>query len=138
MRAFVANSAVSVPANAVHPKSSLFVTFMKMPTHLHGQMCCFARLSALTRSECTLVHRIKLLVPVFVNLLAHLEEVCMKVRVRLAISFLLIGVIGLVRSSNGQITTAAIHGNVTDQAGAVVPNADITALNTNNGISFPA
>jgi len=62
----------------------------------------------------------------------------MKVRVTLAISFLLIGVIGLVRSSYGQISTAAIHGNVTDQAGAVVPNADITVLNTSNGIAVTA
>ena len=49
----------------------------------------------------------------------------MRAGVRLAIALLVIGVSGLVKSSYGQITTAAIHGNVTDPARAVVPNADI-------------
>ncbi|MGA3335080.1 MAG: carboxypeptidase regulatory-like domain-containing protein [Terracidiphilus sp.] len=34
-----------------------------------------------------------------------------------------------------QVTTAAIHGTVTDPSGAVVPNAKVTALNTATGIS---
>lgn len=34
-----------------------------------------------------------------------------------------------------QVTTATIHGNVTDSTGAVVPNAKVTALNTATGIS---
>src|SRR5579863_7717385 len=33
-----------------------------------------------------------------------------------------------------QITTAAIHGTVTDPSGAVVPNAKIAAVNTSTGI----
>ena len=34
-----------------------------------------------------------------------------------------------------QVTTAAIHGTVTDPSGAVIPDANITALNTATGIS---
>jgi Carboxypeptidase regulatory-like domain len=34
-----------------------------------------------------------------------------------------------------QITSAAIHGTVTDPSGAVVPDAKVTALNTSTGIS---
>ncbi|MGA9669669.1 MAG: carboxypeptidase-like regulatory domain-containing protein [Terracidiphilus sp.] len=34
-----------------------------------------------------------------------------------------------------QVTSAAIHGSVTDTTGAVVPNAKVTALNTATGIS---
>ena len=37
--------------------------------------------------------------------------------------------------SFAQVTTAAIHGTVTDPAGAVIPNAAITALNTSTGIA---
>lgn len=55
----------------------------------------------------------------------HLEEDSMKVRVALAIAILLVGVTGLVKSSFGQVTTAAIHGNVTDPEGAVVPNLSL-------------
>jgi Carboxypeptidase regulatory-like domain len=62
----------------------------------------------------------------------------MRVRATLSIAILLIGVTGFVRCSSGQITTAAIHGNVTDPEGAVVPNADITVLNTSNGIAVTA
>jgi hypothetical protein len=62
----------------------------------------------------------------------------MKVRVALTIAILLVGVTGLVKSSFGQVTTAAIHGNVTDPEGAVVPNAGITVLNTSNGIVLTA
>src|SRR5579862_3991325 len=62
----------------------------------------------------------------------------MRASVRLAIVLALIGVSGVVRSSFGQITTAAIHGNVTDPEGAVVPNAGITVLNTSNGIVLTA
>ena len=62
----------------------------------------------------------------------------MKIKVAISIAILLIGVTGIVRSSFGQITGAAIHGNVTDPQGAVVPNADITVLNTSNGIAVAA
>ena len=62
----------------------------------------------------------------------------MKVKVTLAIAILLMGVTGFATSLFGQITTAAIHGNVTDPEGAVVPNADITVLNTSNGIAVTA
>jgi hypothetical protein len=62
----------------------------------------------------------------------------MKIKVTISIAILLIGVTGIVKSSFGQITTAAIHGNVTDPEGAVVPNADITVLNTSNGIAVTA
>lgn len=36
---------------------------------------------------------------------------------------------------SAQITTAAIHGTITDQSGAVVPNAQVSALNTATGIT---
>jgi hypothetical protein len=50
----------------------------------------------------------------------------------LAFSFLLLLA---AREMPSQVTTAAIHGTVTDPSGAVVPNAEITALNTATGIS---
>ncbi len=56
---------------------------------------------------------------------------------------LLLGMLGLVGfvaitetpMAYAQVTTAAIHGIVSDSTGAVVPNAKITALNTATGIS---
>jgi len=51
---------------------------------------------------------------------------------------LLIATAVLGQNSYGQVTTAAIHGTVTDPAGAVLPNADITVLNTSTGISVSA
>src|SRR6201998_2030047 len=62
----------------------------------------------------------------------------MKIKVRIGGAVLLIGVIGIGRSAHGQITTASIHGIVTDPAGAVVPNVEISILNTSNGISVSA
>jgi hypothetical protein len=40
-----------------------------------------------------------------------------------------------VPAAFSQVTTAAIHGTVTDPSGAVIPNAKITALDTATGIS---
>ena len=34
-----------------------------------------------------------------------------------------------------QVNSAAIHGTVTDQSGAVIPNATITVFNTSTGIT---
>ena len=51
------------------------------------------------------------------------------------VALLFLAVTGIVRSTYGQVTTAAIHGTVTDPAGAVIPNVDITVLNTSNGIA---
>ena len=51
------------------------------------------------------------------------------------VALLFVAVTGIVRSTYGQVTTAAIHGTVTDPAGAVIPNVDITVLNTSNGIA---
>jgi hypothetical protein len=48
---------------------------------------------------------------------------------------LIIAVAACCFSSYGQITTAAIHGVVTDPAGALLPDANIVVLNTSNGIS---
>src|ERR1700722_17090142 len=62
----------------------------------------------------------------------------MKLRVRLVIAFLLIAAFTIDRAAYAQVTTGAIHGTVTDPAGAVVPNVDITVLNTSNGISVGA
>lgn len=62
----------------------------------------------------------------------------MKIKALVTIVCLLIGLIGVGKQAYGQVTTGAIHGVVTDQAGAVVPNADITVLNTNTGISMKA
>jgi hypothetical protein len=59
----------------------------------------------------------------------------MKSRMSLAFAFLLIAFVG---SAFGQVTTSAIHGTVTDPAGAVVPNVEITVLNTSNGIAVTA
>jgi hypothetical protein len=62
----------------------------------------------------------------------------MKVRTIFTFMLLLVGSALLIQETHAQITTAAIHGVVTDPAGAVVPNAQITALNTSNGISATA
>ena len=62
----------------------------------------------------------------------------MKLRVRLVVAFLLIAAIAIDKTAYGQVTTGAIHGTVTDPAGAVVPNVDITVLNTSNGIAVTA
>jgi hypothetical protein len=62
----------------------------------------------------------------------------MKTKVGLSIAFLFTCLIGIDWTAYGQVTTAAIHGNVTDPAGAVLPNADVTVLNTSNGISVAA
>lgn len=43
-----------------------------------------------------------------------------------------------IPNAQGQVTTAAIHGTVTDSSGAAVPNAKITALNTATGITTVA
>jgi hypothetical protein len=51
---------------------------------------------------------------------------------------LLIAITVVAHNSHGQVTTASIHGIVTDLAGAVLPNSDITVLNTSNGISATA
>ena len=44
----------------------------------------------------------------------------------------------LGRNAQGQVTAAAIHGTVTDPAGAVLPEADIVVLNTSTGVSVNA
>ena len=62
----------------------------------------------------------------------------MKFKAIVTVVCLLVWLIGLGRQSYGQVTTGAMHGVVTDQAGAVLPNADITVLNTSNGISTKA
>jgi hypothetical protein len=59
----------------------------------------------------------------------------------LALSLLvLVGSLAFVNApvAMAQVTTAAIHGTVTDPSGAVVPAAKITALNTATGISEEA
>lgn len=62
----------------------------------------------------------------------------MRFKAFLSIVLLLVGVTVFSDDLSGQVTTAAIHGIVTDPAGAVVPNADITVLNTSNGVSVAA
>ena len=52
--------------------------------------------------------------------------------------FLLIATVSFAVNSRGQVTTAAIHGAVTDSGGAVLPNAEITAVNTSTGASATA
>jgi hypothetical protein len=63
------------------------------------------------------------------------EEVHMKFKAIAASLSLLAAILVIALPSNAQVTTAAIHGIVTDPAGAVIPNADITVLNTSTGIS---
>jgi hypothetical protein len=58
----------------------------------------------------------------------------------LTIVFSLLAVVGFLANITApkacaQVTTAAIHGTVTDISGAVVPDAQITALNTATGIT---
>lgn len=53
----------------------------------------------------------------------------------------LISVFGSIAFQGGaaaQVTTASIHGTVTDASGAVIPNASIAVLNTSTGISTAA
>ena len=62
---------------------------------------------------------------------------------RMALAFSLLAVAGLWANFGGpvalaQITTAAIHGTVTDPSGAVLPGATVTALNSATGISTTA
>ncbi|MHB1839498.1 MAG: carboxypeptidase-like regulatory domain-containing protein [Acidobacteriaceae bacterium] len=45
------------------------------------------------------------------------------------------GFLGLPQRASAQIVYASIHGTVMDSAGAVVPDAKVTALNTSTGIS---
>ena len=59
----------------------------------------------------------------------------MKVRAIVTALFLCVAVALVSNNASAQVTTAAIHGTVTDPAGAVIPNADVTALNTSTGIS---
>ena len=59
----------------------------------------------------------------------------MKFRAIVTALFLCVAVALVSRNSLAQVTTAAIHGTVTDPAGAVIPNAEITVLNTSTGIS---
>jgi len=51
---------------------------------------------------------------------------------------LLLAIASFTLKSYGQVTTSAIHGTVTDPAGAVLPDADIMVLNTSTGISVNA
>ena len=62
-------------------------------------------------------------------------------RERLGISILLFitaAFLSLGSIAFSQVTTAAIHGTVTDASGAVVPNATVTALNNATGIATTA
>jgi hypothetical protein len=59
-------------------------------------------------------------------------------RERLSISILLLVLavfLSLTGAAIAQVTTAAIHGTVTDSSGAVVANATVTALNNATGIA---
>ncbi|HEY1576353.1 MAG TPA: carboxypeptidase-like regulatory domain-containing protein [Terracidiphilus sp.] len=58
----------------------------------------------------------------------------MKRRVIVMISCLLVLLAAVATRSAAQVTAAAIHGVVTDPAGAVVPNAQIAVQNTSTGI----
>jgi hypothetical protein len=44
-------------------------------------------------------------------------------------------IFGVLSQVNAQVTTAAIHGSVTDSTGAVISNARVTAMNTATGIA---
>src|SRR3569833_400093 len=59
----------------------------------------------------------------------------MKVRAIVTTLFLCVAIVLAAHRASAQVTTAAIHGTVTDPAGAVIPNAEITVLNTSTGIS---
>src|SRR3569833_2779797 len=67
--------------------------------------------------------------------LARLRRLGMKLRAIVTTQFLCVAVAFTSRYSFSQVTTAAVHGTVTDPAGAVIPNAEITVLNTSTGIS---
>ena len=64
----------------------------------------------------------------------------MKLHGRWIARFALLLLIGLLGSYHAvaQVNSAAIHGTVTDQSGAVIPNATITVLNTSTGITTTA
>ena len=59
----------------------------------------------------------------------------MKVRAIVTTLFTCVAIALTAHHASAQATTAALHGTVTDPAGAVIPNADITVLNTSTGIS---
>ena len=59
----------------------------------------------------------------------------MRLRSIVTALFICVAVALVSRNSLAQVTTAAIHGTVTDPAGAVIPNAQITVLNTSTGIA---
>lgn len=59
----------------------------------------------------------------------------MRIRTIVTIVCLLVGITALSRLSHSQVTTAALHGVVTDPAGAVIPNADVAVQNTSTGIT---
>src|SRR3569833_4586782 len=67
--------------------------------------------------------------------LARLRRFGMKFRAIVTTLFLCVAVAFTSRYSFSQVTTAAVHGTVTDPAGAVIPNAELTVLNTSTGIS---
>lgn len=63
----------------------------------------------------------------------------MNVRITCLLTFLLLaGVTGFQQHLVAQVNTASIHGTVTDSTGAVIPNADVTVLNTSTGIASKA
>ncbi|WP_162601828.1 TonB-dependent receptor [Occallatibacter savannae] len=59
----------------------------------------------------------------------------MKFRAIRAALFLCVALALIAPTLFAQVTTAAMHGTVVDPAGAVIPDAEITALNTSTGIS---
>ena len=50
------------------------------------------------------------------------------------LSFLVAAIVLLVQAAHGQTTFGSITGTVTDQSGAVVPNAKVTIVNENTGL----
>src|ERR1700733_1265621 len=64
----------------------------------------------------------------------------MKLHGRWIAGIVLLLLIGLLGSHHAaaQVNSPAIHGTVTDQSGAVIPNATITVFNTSTGITTTA